>query len=183
MQSQLLWPGLLNSSAVPYDSGPVCLEVFSLHSLELESVTVPFRNSWTAACELCPDLPALIPVTENSEKSDTEPPEWCCIKPVQIHGLAQREGEWGHVYLSEILQKHFLSVLLTEFSISGAEWGKWSQHTSRSILEIVNPCEIRSLMQGSNCESNLRSSQRFGDYCDLEVFGSLCTVLPSILMI
>lgn len=84
------------------------------------------------------------------------------------HGLAQGEGEWGYGYLAEILQKHFASVLLTEISISGAEWGKWNQHTSSAVSEVVNPCETRSLMQGSNCESNFGSSQWSSDYCELE---------------
>lgn len=108
--------------------------------------------------------------------------EWHRASRVMLHKasadpawLVQRGGEWNHGYLRETLQKHFASVLLTEFpvsgtefSISGAELGKLSQHTSSALSEVVNLCEIRSLMQGSNCESTFRSSQWFSDYCELE---------------
>lgn len=165
MQSQFLWAGLLNSSAVPYESSCVCLEVFTLHSLELKSGTVPFGNSWTASRNPSPGLPC----THSHYWGLWEEWHWVMLHKASADSAwAGAEGRCMRSWISEGNSAETLCISLANRNF--CFWCRMQKMkpTHKQYCIWFHPCETRSLMQERNCESNFRSSQWFSDYCELE---------------
>lgn len=141
--------------------------VFTFHSLELESVTVPFRNSWTAACKPCTHSHYVpwYPCTYSHYWELWE--EWHRASRVMLHNAsadparADAEERWMRSWISEGNSAETLCI-----SLANKIFHFWCR--MRKIEPTHKQCCIRSNKpmwkqklgaRKQLWESNFRSSQ------------------------